>query len=127
MKLPTLGAFLVLMASDVIGLRTNDHLKQKIMYQRSQFSSAPSSPIDSFIIDTDALLSLRTNKNDAATKYKGVVGTFLDGGYKQLTSKQDYTVTDKTLATPSGSKNDWISLAPYFWHPTEIAESKTIT
>lgn len=69
---------------------------------------------------------MRTNKNDAATKYKGVVGAFLDGGYYQIKKKKDYTVTAKTMASPAGSKNDWISLSPYFWHPKEIAESKEI-
>ena len=70
---------------------------------------------------------MRKNTDGIATKYSDVAYSFLYGGYKQLKYYYNFTVTSKSLATPSGSKNDFISLAPYYWHPTELAASTTVS
>lgn len=79
------------------------------------------------ILDADALLALRTNKNGIASTYSDVMYYFQWAGYKQIKYKYNFTIANKDLTPPSGSKNDFLSLSPYYWHPDEIKYSTSIT
>jgi len=67
-----------------------------------------------FVWDADNLALTKSRVSSGDTSVKPAMKLLLETANKALT-QGPYTVTAKTKTPPSGSKNDYYSIGPYWW------------
>ena len=130
-----LAIIMALFSGSTDAMRNHNRLQQRLASLRkdivsdglelAQSQTSTSAP-NSLVINTTALLALRTNASGYGSTYSDIAYYFLKDGYNQIKYQYNYSIANKTSTPPSGSKGDFMMLSPYFWHPTTIATSSSI-
>ncbi|RAU82420.1 alginate lyase family protein [Pontibacter arcticus] len=86
-----------------------------ILLQLLYFPAASAQAIpETFILNGEQLLQNKLKVERGSLAHQVAVNELIFKADKIL-QKKPYTITDKALTPPSGSKNDYMSLAPYWW------------